>query len=122
MLPKEKDPIAPGEKITPHKAEPAQRTWFFERPNGSIFACHAVEAYHLLRKTSEYQKHLKLIGCSDGSVFAQAVIDSHRVFGETKDFAQAQAILRKGEADEIERARGNMTLPPDPSRVQFSKT
>jgi hypothetical protein len=122
MLPKEKDEIAPGDTPKPNKLEPAQWTWFFQRPNGEIFACHAVEAYHLLRKTSEYQRHLKLVGSSDGSVFAQAVQDSHRVFRETNDVEQAKALIRKGEADEIERARGNMKLPPDPSRVQYSKT
>lgn len=122
MLPTEKDPIAPGDNIKPHKLEPAQMTWFFERPDKTIFGCHAVEAWQLLQKTSSYQKNLRLIGCSDGSVFAQAVRDSHKVFNETKDFSRAQALLRKGEADEIERARGNMKLPPDPSRVIHGKS
>lgn len=121
MLPTEKDPIAPGDTTKPNKIEPAQRTWFFQRENGEIFACHAVEAYNLTRKTSEYQKRLKLIGCSDGAIFQQAVRDSHRVFAETKDVAQAQAVLRKGEQDELEVARGNIIQPPDPSRVQFNR-
>lgn len=117
MLPQEKDELAPGESVKPNKVEPARKTWFFQRPDGSIFGCQAVEAFQVLSKKNNYLRDFKLIGCSDGTVFQKAIADAQKVFRETKDLAQAQAIIRQGEAEEIERARGHMELPPDPSKI-----
>jgi hypothetical protein len=117
----EKDPLAPGDDTKVHKLEPATKTWFFQRPDGSTFAARASEAWQLLKRNSNYQKDLKLIGCSDGSTFADAVRRSQEHFRATKNIKEAQAIIREGEALELEKARGNMELPQDPSRVQYGK-
>lgn len=121
MLPAEKDPIAPSESVKPNKTEPAKKTWFFQRPNGSIIGCQQVEAWQILQKQNNYLRDFRLIGCSDGSVFQQAVIEAHRVFRETKDFERSQAVIRQGELNEIERARGNMELPANPTIVQTKR-
>lgn len=121
MLPTEIDINAPKGNVKIHKLEPPQKTWFFQRPTGEIFGVHAIEAWNLLQKTSLYQRDLKMIGQSDGTTFHNAVKEAHRVFGETGDVAQSQAIIRKGEQDEIEAARGNLVYPPDPTRVMFGK-
>ena len=117
MLPLEKDPLAPGEEIKTHKIEPAKKTWFFERPDGSIISAKAIEAHQILKKQNVYLRDFKLVGCSDGLTFQKAVSEAQRLFKQTKDIAQAQEVIRQGERDEIEKARGNMELPPDPTAV-----
>lgn len=120
MIPLEKDKMAPGDTPKPNKVEPAHKTWFFQRADGSIFGVKAVEAWNILqRRTSAHLQGLKMIGVSDGTVFQKAVSDAHSVYTATKDLEQAQSIIRQGEKDEIERARGHLENPPDPTSVTF---
>lgn len=122
MLPAEKDPIAPGDVAKPNKVEPAKKTWFFQRTNGSIIGCQAIEAWQILLKQNVYLRDFRLIGCSDGSTFQRAINEAHKVFRETKDIEKSQEIIRQGELDEIEKARGNMELPPNPTAVTTKKS
>lgn len=122
MLPAEKDPLAPGESVKPNKVEPARKTWFFQRATGEIFGTKEVEAGQLLRQDNVLTRSLRLVGCSDGTTFQKAVAESQRIFNETKDLAEAQKVLRQGELDEIEKARGNMEQPRDLSGVITKKS
>jgi hypothetical protein len=79
--------------------------------------CQAIEAHQILKKQNVYLRDFKLLGCSDGSIFQRAIAESQKVLKETKDIEKAQAIVRQGEQDELEKARGNMELPPDPTSV-----
>jgi hypothetical protein len=122
MLPIEKDELAPSGVVKTNKVEPSRKTWFFERPDGSIFGCQQVEAWQTLLKHNAHTRDFKFIGCSDGMTFQRAVLESQKVFKETGDFAKAQEVLRQGERDEIEKARGNLEYPPDPTVVTTKRS
>lgn len=113
--------IAPSNQSKVNKLEPAQKTWFFERPDGSTFAAHANEAFQILKNkhSNVAYRDLKFIGCSSGEKFREAVKSAQDLFRKTRDLAQAQEMIRQGELDELESARGNKELPPNPERFEI---
>lgn len=111
--------IAPGKKPVINKVEKAQKTWFFERPDGTTFACQQNEAWQILQKGNAYHRGLKLIGCSNGEIFRNAVAESHKVYAKTKSMAKARKVILEGEKAELAAARGNMELPANPETVRF---
>jgi hypothetical protein len=119
MLPTEKDELAPSEQTKIHRLEKPRKTWFFERHDGSIVAVGNDEAFFILKGNNNYHRTMKMIGCSDGVTFHNAVVESHNIFRTTQDIKLAQEKLREGERAEIEKARGNMERPIDP---QFAGT
>lgn len=47
-----------------------EKTWFMERENGEIFACCETEAYTLTHPTQANAKRYRIVGTSDGKVYA----------------------------------------------------
>ncbi len=98
------------------KIEETQRTYFFERDNGTTFFTTGREAWSLIKRPTKVMKketkRMKFLGSSNGQIFQKAVRDSHKVFRE-QGLSVAQEVIRKGESDELEAARGNMVYPPN---------
>ena len=97
-----------------YRVEPPQKTYFFERKNGSTFACTEKEAWNCIRN-----KWFKLIGVSDGKVFAEATKEAVALHKEGK-IAEAKTRLLKGQDDELEAARGHIEKPRNFERVDPS--
>lgn len=103
------------------RIERANRTYFFERHDGSIISAQGKEAWNL------YSRHpqivgtrvppYKFIGSSDGLTFQKAVEESQAVFRNTGNLEEAQKILRAGEQEELNKARGNMIPPPNMDKM-----
>lgn len=94
------------------RIDPPQKTFFFERYDGSIISVGESEAWRIA--TGRNQAYLKypapkLIGVSDGTVFRDAVIEA-QALGKT-DIEAAKARLRKGYDDELTAARGHIEQP-----------
>jgi hypothetical protein len=84
------------------------KTWFMERGDGKIFACEEIEAWELLRNKSNWRRNdFKIIGVSDGLIYAQAVNEASNLI----DKQQIQNRLRRGFEEELEKARGNIEFP-----------
>ena len=107
--------VGPGNKVTPNAVEPAQDTYFFERPDGSIIPTTEREAWDIMKNrqriVGQRTVPFKLIGVSDGTKFRQAVLETHDMFKEGKPMTEIQARLRLGEQEELAAARGNIRPP-----------
>ena len=95
--------------MKPNKIEPPQKTYFYERRDGSIISAHAKEAWNL-------HKQFKQVGVSDGTAFYKAVQEAHNLFN-TRGIEEAQERLRQGEKEEIEVARGHLEMPQNPDTI-----
>jgi hypothetical protein len=108
------------------------KTYFYEKPNGEIFACEAYEA-------ADVHKKFKQVGVSDGVEYAttmknyperlrklharvyageekdQVVIDEYEILKEARRKELLDAF-----AKELEKARGHFELPPDNSILSGS--
>lgn len=106
--------IPPKGEIIVHKLEDPQKTYFFERFDGSVICVQEQEAHTLLKGRVKVigpqQAKPKLIGVSDGSKFHQAVQEAHALHREGKT-AEALQRLRDGEKEELESARGHIEMP-----------
>ena len=104
----------PTGKVKPNIVEGAQKTFFFERHDGSTFSCQEREAWALLNNPPKVlgprQNPPKLIGVSDGTRFALAVKESHALFKEGKQ-EEALARLRAGHQEEFEVGIGHIEMP-----------
>lgn len=96
-------------QVNPETSRP-QTTFFYEQPSGRIIVVEEKEASLIHHK-------FKQVGVSDGKVFAEAVREAKKIQKETGDLPKAQELLRKGEDDERESARGHFQRPRDFSRV-----
>ena len=96
------------------KLESPQKTYFFERADGSIFHTQESEAWHVLKGRNqtlgERRQPAKLIGVSDGRLYYEAVIKAIDL-QRAGNLLGGQAILRDALAQEIERARGKIEMP-----------
>ena len=106
-----------------HKLEQPQRTFFFERHDGSIIAVNEREAWSIYNNRNQmlgvrYERP-KLIGTSEGLKMFQAVKESHELF--KTDQTQAIARLKTGEQEELEAARGNIVPPRDMDKMGTAK-
>lgn len=105
---------APKGAIKTNKIEVAQKTYFFERHDGSVIAVQEVEAWNLLKPKQpvigRYTPPIKLIGVSDGTKFQTAVQEAHALHSQGM-IEEAIARLRKGEEEEREAARGHIEMP-----------
>lgn len=123
------------------KHRPAlQKTFFYERDNGTWFACGEVEASLHEKRNS---KKVRLVGVSDGSVYFQMMNDkirevNEKVGGVEKKFASKKmsqsrydiAIeklnneLLQASKDatlaEYERAKGHIERPVDPNAQRIA--
>lgn len=99
------------------KIEEAERIYFFERPDGSRIFAKDREAWNLYSRRPQilgkYTQAFKLLGSSDGTTYQQAVREAQEIYFQTNDLQKAQDRLRKGEFEEFEKAKGNLTPPPD---------
>lgn len=98
--------------VTPHQLETPRKTWFYERPNGSVVAVQADEAWAIHNNRSRAYTGFKQVGCSDGTKYFQAVMDSRDLL-RSQGLAAAQERLRRGFDEELEAARGKYEVPPD---------
>lgn len=86
-----------------------EKTFFFERPNGTTFACSTEEEACIIYQ----QKWFKFIGQSDGAIFHAALID---LSTRTPAVEEAQRVLREAEKKELEVARLNKVPPRNVDR------
>lgn len=96
------------------KDDDINRVFFFERNDGQILAVDEVQAWNLYTRKQQVlgkskRFDFKLIGTGDGEIYRTALQEAREV-GRT-DVKQAQEILRKGQADELEACRGRI-IPP----------
>jgi hypothetical protein len=98
------------------KVEGAEKTFFFERHDGSILSVQEREAWGIMKGRTSIvgfrHKQPKLLGVSDGQIFQRAVLESQSLIREGK-VEEARALIRKGQEEELEKARGNMIMPRD---------
>lgn len=96
-----------------HKLEKPQKTFFFERQDGSIISVGEQEAWNLhARKNQVIGQDIpkpKLIGVSDGMKVHQAIKEAHEIFRTDSEAAQER--VRRGHDEELEAARGHIILP-----------
>lgn len=96
------------------KNDDINRVYFFERSDGQIIAGEEVEAWSLYSRRQQVlgrnkRMEFKLVGTGDGNIYREALSQA-RIAGKT-DVKQAQAIIRKGQADELEACRGKIIAP-----------
>jgi len=98
------------------KVEPNQRTYFFEREDGTTFFAQAQEAWSIYKGRNQIigfeRPRIKFIGSSDGSIYRQAVIEAQQIFRQ-EGLEKAQERLRRGADEELASARGQMIPPPN---------
>lgn len=104
----------PSGPIKNNHNEGPQKTFFFERSDGSIVAMHEVEAWNLLKYRQQvvgrYVQPPKLIGVSNGHKFWEAVTEAHKLNAVGK-IEEALERIRQGEKEELEVARGHIEMP-----------
>lgn len=96
------------------KVEGAKPIFFFEREDGTTFFAGESEAWSILKGRAQVlgrdRMRVKYLGCSDGEAYRKAVIESQGIF-RTQGLEKAQERLRQGELEELERAKGNRSMP-----------
>jgi len=96
------------------KIESSQRTFFFERSDGSIFCTNEEEAWSIYSGKNQIVglrfSIPKLIGTSDGKITNQAIIDAKAIF-QKDGLAKAQEHIRTAQEQELESARKTI-IPP----------
>lgn len=108
--------------MQPNRIEPPQKTFFFERHDGSIITTNEAEAWRIINgriQTYIRKPAPKLVGVSNGEKYYRAVIESHElarvdpVTGvlslENKEKALQR--LRDGWKEEFEAAKGHIEHP-----------
>lgn len=97
------------------------RTYFFEREDGSVIFAEEREAWGLYSRIPQVLGKrtypLKFLGSSDGKKYQQAIFDSQQIYRETNSLAKAQERLRQGEKEELEAARGNLVPPRNQDKM-----
>lgn len=99
-----------------------QKTWFFEKENGSIIALQEAEAWRLYSGKNQIlglrTPRPKIIGVSDGTTYYQAIVEAVKIAkdigaeqGQEAGILAGQEHMRKGFALEIEVARGHIEKP-----------
>lgn len=106
---------------TDQKQLQTNRTYFFEREDGSIICTEEREAWGLYSRVPQVLGKrtypLKFIGSSDGKKYQQAILESQQIYLETNNLAKAQERLRQGEKEELEIARGNLVPPRNQDKM-----
>lgn len=110
----ENELVAPNGAIKKNRLEPAEKTYFFQRHDGSIINVKEQEAWNLLKKRQPvlglYVQPPKLIGVSNGTLFRKAVEEAHALHAEGKVDEAVQRI-RDGEKEELASAMGKIEMP-----------
>lgn len=96
------------------KVEQAQKTFFFEREDGTIIHCGATEAWTIWSGRNQVlgrrPERFKLVGTSDGRTFQKAVEEAQKLM-RTVGLTEAQERIRKGEQEELAIARTHIEAP-----------
>jgi len=99
--------------MRPNKVEAPQQTWFFERPDGSIFATQEQEAWNIyagrVQVAGLRTNPPKIVGVSDGRAYWKAVAEAHEI--SKTDIEGAKERLRKGFDEELAVAKGRIIVP-----------
>lgn len=99
-----------------------RKVYFFERENGDVFFTDAKDAWSILKGRKQVlgrqRERTKLIGVTEGKIYAKAVQESHQIFKE-KGLEAAQERLRQGIKEELEACRGKVEMPPDPDMTDL---
>lgn len=102
------------------KSYPPEKTFFFQRENGSIFSVNEQEAWSIwtgkMQTIGVRTYPPKLIGTSDGRIFHKAVQEAKEI-NKTKGFEEAQDHIRKGMELELEEAKKHPERPKDFSAI-----
>lgn len=98
-----------------HK-EPAERVYFFARPDGTPFHVDAHTAWTLYARGNqiigERNERPRYIGTSSGEIYARAVIEAHKAISEDR-IEESKEILSKAIEAELEVAKTSQTPPPN---------
>ena len=96
------------------KIESPQKTFFFERSDGSIFCTNEEEAWAIYSGKNQvigFRPAIpKLIGTSDGKITNQATLEAKEIF-QKEGLAKAQEHIRTAQGLELESARKTI-IPP----------
>lgn len=102
------------------KSYPPEKTFFFQRENGSIFSVNEQEAWSIwtgkMQTVGVRTYPPKLIGTSNGQIFHQAVQEAKEI-NKTQGFEAAQEHVRKGMELELEEAKKHPEKPKDFSSI-----
>lgn len=93
----------------------AGKTFFYEKPDGTIIATEAIEAWAIHKA-----KKFKQVGVSSGEKYTLAMEEAGRIF-KTDGLKASQERIRKGFEEELEVARGHYEVPPDCDRFEFKQ-
>ncbi len=104
--------LEPQNFVNDLRVEPAQKTYFYERENGSVIAVNAKEAWEIEQKCLRRLLQMKQFGVSDGKIMQQAIIDSKQVL-KTQGLEAAQAKIREAFVLEQAAAKGHFERPPN---------
>lgn len=115
-----KTPPIPSQKGMSSKYYPPEKTFFFQRENGSVFSVNEQEAWAIYtgkQQTVGVRTYPpKLIGTSDGKLFNKAVEEAKEIF-KKEGFDKAQEHIRQGQELELEEAKKHPEKPRDFSSI-----
>ena len=101
-----------------NKLEKPQKTFFFEREDGSVIAVGEYEAWNLLKNRNQIigvrTYPPKLLGVSNGQKMYEAVKEAHAIYLTDQELAKDR--MRRGFDEELEVARGNIVQPRNPDK------
>lgn len=96
-----------------NQLERPQKTFFFEREDGSRFFVGEREAWAVFKNHNQIigqpRARTKLVGVSNGMKFHNAVAEAHQMY--LTDPEGAKARIKQGEEEEWEAAKGNIEHP-----------
>ncbi len=119
-------PEGPGDftnvKVNTSSRLRANKTFFFEKPNGKIFACEEQEAAN-----AKYMSKLRFVGWSDGTTYIKTIRAANLKPGQVIPKEKAEELLRSAFDAELKRAKQNLakakksgTSIPRPRRIEWS--
>lgn len=96
------------------KIESPQKTFFFEREDGTIFGVNESAAWHIYSGKSQtiglrVARH-KLVGTSNGRIVSEAIREARAIFN-TEGLEKAQDHIRKAHELEIEESKKHPEAP-----------
>lgn len=102
------------------KSYPPEKTFFFQREDGSVFSVNEQEAWSIytgkMQTVGVRTYPPKLIGTSDGIIFHRAVQEAKEI-NKKDGFEAAQDHIRKGIDLELEEAKKHPQRPRDFSSI-----
>lgn len=97
-----------------HKVDAPQKTFFFEREDGTVFGVNEQAAWNIYSGKAQVigfrNKQPKLVGTSNGMIVNNSLMQAKVIF-ETEGIEKAQAYLRQAQELEIEEAKKHPEAP-----------